>query len=1057
MANNEWINGYLEAIIDSAPIEDQRSRPVEDDLKDSSNPAIKYFIKEITEGIDELDLHRSWLKATATKNVQDRENRLENASWRIWHLIRRRRLLNAEERKRLAQRQIEKAEAGKDAEDIMPDEYADDETHLDVASDSAAPVASQAAAPGGEEEAPQERRLYIVMTSLHGLVRGEHMELGRDSDTGGQIKYVVEFARALATMPEVRRVDLLTRLIADPEVDSSYAEETEVLLEEDAEDGSGVYGAYIVRIPCGPREKYIQKELLWPYLPEFVDGALEYITSTSKNLGRNLGEGQPVWPHVIHGHYADAGDISALLSGAFNVPMVLTGHSLGRNKLEQLLKQRQSREQIDATYKIMRRIEAEELALDAAELVVTSTRQEIDEQWGLYDGFDVKLERVLRLRQRRGENCHGRFMPRMAVIPPGMDFSHVVVQDPGDVFDTNAEAVAFTADDASQAVPVSPRNEAPPPIWGEVQRFFSNPHKPIILALARPDPKKNLMTLVKAYGECKPLRELANLCLIMGNRKDIDELSGSAQNVLTGVLKLIDKYDLYGQVAYPKRHKQPEVPLIYRLAAKTKGVFVNPALVEPFGLTLIEAAAYGLPMVATKNGGPVDIQRTLSNGLLVDPHDDKAIADALLKLVGDRKMWVECRRSGLRNIHAYSWPEHCRTYLSKVAMCRMRHPQWRSDLDTQDTESATDSLRGIGDLSLRMSLDARGSLKALDMEKLLLERGTSLKPGLKSMQEEDPSEDHSAAQQQGSADAAGAVGSHLKQKKRLFVVAVDDYSSSGEQKGGLLSGIQALLQCQKDGKLGKDVALGVATAMVGREVLDLLERAGVSVQEIDVLIAGSGSELYYPSAVASSESGKGGPLVVDPDYAAHIDYRWGGDGLRRTMARLTSGEADGLEGRNKRALIEESSRCGQYRLVYRVNDPGQAPTQEDLRKKLRMRGLRCHAIYVRGDVFLHLLPLHASRAQALRYLFVRWGLELSRMVVLAGPNGDGDYMELLPGLHGSIVLQSAASEESASETPLHPKSEEGVFELANVVTLDLGPTPDAIVEGLGKLDSSRDQ
>lgn len=40
-----------------------------------------------------------------------------------------------------------------------------------------------------------------------------------------------------------------------------------------------------------------------------------------------------------------------------------------------------------------------------------------------------------------------------------------------------------------------------------------------------------------------------------------------------------------------------------------QGVFVNPALVEPFGLTLIEAAAYGLPMVATKNGGPVDIQR----------------------------------------------------------------------------------------------------------------------------------------------------------------------------------------------------------------------------------------------------------------------------------------------------------------------------------------------------------------------------------------------------------------------------------------------------------------
>ena len=42
-------------------------------------------------------------------------------------------------------------------------------------------------------------------------------------------------------------------------------------------------------------------------------------------------------------------------------------------------------------------------------------------------------------------------------------------------------------------------------------RFFTNPRKPMILALARADPKKNITTLVKAFGECRPLRELANL------------------------------------------------------------------------------------------------------------------------------------------------------------------------------------------------------------------------------------------------------------------------------------------------------------------------------------------------------------------------------------------------------------------------------------------------------------------------------------------------------------------------------------------------------------------
>ena len=61
--------------------------------------------------------------------------------------------------------------------------------------------------------------------------------------------------------------------------------------------------------------------------------------------------------------------------------------------------------------------------------------------------------------------------------------------------------------------------------------------------------------------------------LIMGNRDDVDEMSSTNSSVLLSILKLIDKYDLYGQVAYPKHHKQSDVPDIYRLAAKTKVLF----------------------------------------------------------------------------------------------------------------------------------------------------------------------------------------------------------------------------------------------------------------------------------------------------------------------------------------------------------------------------------------------------------------------------------------------------------------------------------------------------
>lgn len=63
---------------------------------------------------------------------------------------------------------------------------------------------------------------------------------------------------------------------------------------------------------------------------------------------------------------------------------------------------------------------------------------------------------------------------------------------------------------------------------------------------------------------------------------------GSAK-VLDQVLKLIDAYDLYGSVAYPKRHTQDDISDIYLLPAATRGVFVNIAL--QVGLTYLRAAS----------------------------------------------------------------------------------------------------------------------------------------------------------------------------------------------------------------------------------------------------------------------------------------------------------------------------------------------------------------------------------------------------------------------------------------------------------------------------------
>ena len=136
--------------------------------------------------------------------------------------------------------------------------------------------------------------------------------------------------------------------------------------------------------------------------------------------------------------------------------------------MENILKGgKMTRSETEAQYRIGRRIEAEERALDGADVIFTSTAQEIEAQWGLYDGFDAQLQRAL-TRTRRAT---GRWMPRMAVIPPGLDFARVKPVD----------------------LEAPPEGDDEPAIWREIARFLRNPRKPAILALARPDAKKNLV------------------------------------------------------------------------------------------------------------------------------------------------------------------------------------------------------------------------------------------------------------------------------------------------------------------------------------------------------------------------------------------------------------------------------------------------------------------------------------------------------------------------------------------------------------------------------------
>ena len=450
---------------------------------------------------------------------------------------------------------------------------------------------------------------YIQLFSPHGLIRFADPEIGRDKDTGGQVKYVLELVENLSHHPGVRKVDLFTRRIIDKRVSSSYEKSTETINEK----------ARIVRISCGGNS-YRQKETLWDYLDEFIDKTIRFI------------EKEDDFPDVVHGHYADGNYIAAQISEVFGIPFIATGHSLGRNKKSILLREGLSEEKINEKFNIERRIEEEESLLKNADVIIVSTQHEIDTQYGFYNN-----------------KTEGRF----EVIPPGVN--------------TGLFYPFYRYEMPSFKMTIE-QEQALYRINSDIERFLFNPAKPLILSIGRADKRKNFERIIHSYGQDKELQAMANLAIFAGVRKDITLMPPDEQDILTNLLLLLDKYDLYGKMAIPKKNDPTlEVPEIYRVAARKKGVFVNATPGENFGLTIVEAAACGLPVIASPTGGPKEILEHCDNGLLVDVEDPAEIANALKKIIADETLWEKYSGNGIKAVdHLYSWTAHTNKYIEII-------------------------------------------------------------------------------------------------------------------------------------------------------------------------------------------------------------------------------------------------------------------------------------------------------------------------------------------------------------------------------------------------------
>ncbi len=667
--------------------------------------------------------------------------------------------------------------------------------------------------------------LKLLHLNLHGLIRGENLELGRDADTGGQTLYVLELVKGLAARPEVDQVDLVTRLVQDRRVSFDYSQSKEEIAP----------GAYILRFPFGPK-RYLRKELLWPYLDDLADQLVNELQHQDK------------FPDWIHAHYADAGYVGSLLSSRLGIPLVFTGHSLGREKQRRLLSAGVDHDQIEQNYSISRRIDAEELTLAHANLVITSTKQEAEEQYSRY-----------------GNYC----FDKAEVVPPGVD--------------------------SCRFKPVGSSSEDE--VVNEIlEPFLRQRDLPPLLTISRAVRRKNIPALVEIFGRSPVLRERHNLILVLGCRDDQRQLDKQQREVFQQIFDLVDRYNLYGKVAYPKHHIREQIPAIYRWAARRRGFFVNPALTEPFGLTLLEAAACGLPMIATDDGGPRDILSRCENGLLADVTDLDSFQDSVEEASANSQHWRSWSDNGVEAVSRhFSWDAHVCNYLSFM------QKRLKDNILTKSLAKVEEMNSPFGKKLLLLDLDSH--LDQLTQESLGILRNNLDTVGPEKVN-----------------NLGVLTGRSFKAAKYKF----------------------------------RELNLPIPTVWICR----------------------AGTEIYYEKENLS-----------DCLWEKNISLDWNRSGVESALSSLKDYLA-----------LQNSDQQSNYKVSYLLQQPGEAILPL-VRKRLRQQG-QAALPYLRCHWYLDIIPLRASRAEAIRHLVLRWGLSLNDIFVVASQQGDA---ELIRGLTATVV------------------------------------------------------
>lgn len=515
----------------------------------------------------------------------------------------------------------------------------------------------------------------IAVISPHGFFAQEGV-LGLP-DTGGQVVYILDQVKSLekALSQSLKKMGLeiqpkivvLTRLIPNSRGTKCN---------EKREKIHGTKNCWIVRVPFKDNNSeiipdWISRFKVWPYLESFAEES--FILLKAEFNGR---------PDLIIGNYSDGNLVSYLLAKRFNVTQCCIAHALEKSKY---LFSDIYWSDLEDNYNFSLQFTADLIAMNASDFQITSTYQEIAGTENTVGQYETHQHFTLP-GLYRVENGVNLYHPKFNIMSPGVNES---IYFP---YTNQKNRISGTRDELNKMIF---EDTDDPEIFGNLE----NPEKIPIFSMARLDENKNIVALARWFGQNKELQEKANLIIVAG-KINADDSSDHEEKKQIGIMhNIINEYNLHNKIKWlGKLFRKDEAGEVYRIIAERRGLFVQPGLFEGFGLTVLEAMISGLPVIATKYGGPLEIIQNGINGFHIDPVNDeesiKILVDVVNRINSEKDFWEKISKASIERVNAaYNWKLYSQNLLSNAKI----YGFWKysTDLEKKDLEAYLDVLYSL--------------------------------------------------------------------------------------------------------------------------------------------------------------------------------------------------------------------------------------------------------------------------------------------------------------------------------------------------------------------------